>query len=112
MLCITADDDKLPSYIDLNRKTLPKKKVFPHVVIVRTQNKKQDDVRTHDGLVKCGLELAAGIPSFTKKRTFVGCVQRPHYGLSETKIHRLEYNVSYFSGWNDVTNPTIGYLGE
>lgn len=38
MLCVTADGNKLPPYIILNRKTIPKDK-FPEDVIVRAQPK-------------------------------------------------------------------------
>lgn len=37
MLCVTADGKKLPAYIILTRKTIPKKEIFPSDVIVRAQ---------------------------------------------------------------------------
>lgn len=37
MLCITADGNKLPPYLILNRKTIPKNEVFPKDVVVRAQ---------------------------------------------------------------------------
>jgi hypothetical protein len=37
MLCITADGHKLPPYIILNSKTIPKNEIFPKDVIVSAQ---------------------------------------------------------------------------
>ena len=37
MLAITADGNKLPPYVILKRKTIPKKEVFPKDVIIRAQ---------------------------------------------------------------------------
>jgi hypothetical protein len=37
MLCITADGHKLPPYIILNCKTIPKNEMFPKTFIVRAQ---------------------------------------------------------------------------
>lgn len=39
MLCITADGRKLPPYIILKRKNMPKNETFPQDVIVRVQEK-------------------------------------------------------------------------
>jgi hypothetical protein len=39
LLCIPADGHKLPPYIILNRKTIPKNEMFPEDVIVRAQKK-------------------------------------------------------------------------
>jgi hypothetical protein len=37
MLCITADGHKLPPYIILNRKAIPKNEMFPKDVTVHAQ---------------------------------------------------------------------------